>query len=160
MPLPIERRWRDALLDALLPAPGGGLPAMAVVDRRAFWPRFDRTAPLHLRAGFRLATAVLAVLAPRLLGHRGTLAGLDAVARDDVLRRAAHAPVLSELVLVAKLVACFAYFDDPAVQAAARGPQAPGPKSTRDAQGAMPAPAEGVVSTASANGDARREPSS
>ncbi len=158
MPLPIERRWRDALLDALLPAPGSGLPAMAEVDRRAFWPRFDRTAPLHLRAGFRLATAVLAGLAPRLLGHRGTLAGLDAAARDDVVRRAAHAPVLSELVLVAKLVACFAYFDDPAVQAAARGPQAPGPESPRDSQHG--APGSAVSAASSANGDARREPSS
>ena len=121
MPLAFERRWRDDLLDAMLPAPGAGLPAMSAVDRRSFWPRFERTAPLHLRAGFRVATAVLGGIAPRLLGHRGTLATLDAPARDDVLRRAARTPGLSELVLLAKLVACFAYFDDPGVQATVRG---------------------------------------
>ncbi|MFM8412494.1 MAG: hypothetical protein ACKOCT_19750 [Alphaproteobacteria bacterium] len=151
MPLAFERRWRDDLLDAILPAPGGALPAMASVDRRSFWPRFERTAPLHLRAGFRLATAVLGGLAPRMLGHRGTLAGLDAEARDDVGRRAAHAPVLSELVLLAKLVACMAYFDDPAVQTAARGGAPRQPGADLGAHVATDAPAIAKATEAAAN---------
>lgn len=117
-----EARWRDALLDAMIPAPGDGLPALATIDRRTFWPRFERAAPLPLRAGLRLATLLLAGLAPFLLGHRRTLVALDAAARDDVLRRAERLPGAAPLLLVVKLVACFAYFDDAGVQAAARGP--------------------------------------
>jgi hypothetical protein len=73
-----------------------------------------------LRAGLRLATYLLGGIAPFLLGHRRVFARLDDAARDDVLRRAEHLPGGAELLLVVKLVACFAYFDDPGVQATAR----------------------------------------
>lgn len=120
-PFACEARWRDALLDAMLPAPGDGLPPMSSVDRRAFWPRFERHAPWPLQMGFRLATLLLAVVAPPLLGHRHLLPRLDAAARDDVLRRAERLPGGDALLQVVKIVACFAYFDDPGVQATARG---------------------------------------
>jgi len=120
-PFAFEARWRDALLDAMIPEPGNGLPPMARVDRHTFWPRFERAAPWALRFGFRFATYIVAGLAPFLLGHRHVFTRLDAAARDDVLRRAGRLPGGAELVLVVKLVACFAYFDDPSVQATARG---------------------------------------
>jgi hypothetical protein len=119
-PFAFESRWRDALLDAMIPEPGNGLPPMARLDRRSFWPRFERSAPWVLRLGVRVATYGVAGLAPFLLGHRHVFTRLDAAARDDVLRRTERLPGGAALILVVKLVACFAYFDDPNVQAIAR----------------------------------------
>jgi len=121
----IRRRWADALLDAMIPAPGDGLPAMAAIDRSAFWPQFERTAPFEVRIGLRLATCALVVAAPFLLGYRNLFTRLDAAARDDVLRRAANLPGGADLMLLVKLVACFAYFDDPGVQRTARSKATP-----------------------------------
>lgn len=115
------RRWANALLDAMIPAPGDGLPALADVDRSAFWPRFEQTAPLELRVGLSFATCALVVAAPFLLGYRTLFTRLDAAGRDDVLRRASNLPGGADLLLVVKLVACFAYFDDAGVQRIARG---------------------------------------
>ena len=120
MPLSFEARTRDALLDAMIPSPGNGLPALADVDRGAFWPRFAGAAPWTLRLGFRAATWLVGALAPLLLGHRATFARLDDAARDDVLQRTARLPGGDALLLLVKLVACFAYFDDARVQAIAR----------------------------------------
>ena len=120
-PFAFEARWRDALLEAMIPEPGGGLPAMARVERWAFWPRFERSAPLPLRVGLRVATWLIGGVAPFLLGHGRVFTRLDAAAREDVLRRAERLPGGTDLLLVVKLVACFAYFDDPGVQSVARG---------------------------------------
>lgn len=123
-PFAFEARWREALLDAMIPEPGNGLPSMATIDRRAFWPRFEAAAPLALLLGLRIATCLVAGLAPFLLGYRHVFVRLDAAARDDVLHRAERLPGAAPLVLVIKLVACFAYFDDAGVQAVARGTDA------------------------------------
>lgn len=116
----IEARTRDALLDAMIPAPGDGLPAMAELDRRDFWRRFAHAAPWTLRFGFRAATWLVGGVAPIVLGHRTTFARLDDDTRDDVLRRTERLPGGAALLLLVKLVACFAYFDDPRVQRIAR----------------------------------------
>jgi len=71
-PFGFESRWRDALLDALIPSPGNRLPALADVDRGSFWRRFEQAAPWTLRAGFRTASLALGGLAPVLLGYRRT----------------------------------------------------------------------------------------
>ncbi len=118
---PHQPRWRDALLDAMIPAPGGGLPAMADVDRSAFWPRFERTAPIELRLAWRCATVALVAVVPFLLGYRTLFTRLDAAARDDVLRRATRLPGGDPLIQLVKLLACCAYFDDAGVQATVRG---------------------------------------
>lgn len=97
------------------------LPAVPQVDLPAFWRSFDDNAPVHLRAGFRLATVAIAVVLPRLMGHARGLSRLPADDADAVVQRATSLPGLSDLAEVAKLVACFAYFSDPAVQSAARG---------------------------------------
>lgn len=119
LPQPRENRWRDALLAALLPAPGGGLPGLGQLDLSAFWPRFEAAAPVHLRLGLALAVWGAAVLAPLLL-YRRTLPGLAEAQRDAVLQRAAGWPLLGPLLDVAKVVACMAYFADAAVQSAVR----------------------------------------
>lgn len=122
MPLfAFERRWRDALLDAMIPSPGAGLPPMAAIDRSSFWPRFAHAAPIELRFAWRCATVALVAVVPFLLGYRAIFTRLDAAARDDVLRRTSALPGGADLLLLVKLIACFAYFDDPGVQATARG---------------------------------------
>lgn len=115
-----ETRTRDALLDAMIPEPGNGLPALADVARGDFWQRFAGAAPWTLRLGLRAATWLVGGAAPLALGHRATFARLDADARDDVLRRTARLPGGETLLLLVKLVACFAYFDDERVQSIAR----------------------------------------
>lgn len=114
-----EVRLRDALLAAILPAPGRGLPSIDELDLRAFWARFDASAPAHLRVGLRTATLVLGAL-PRLLGYAGSVAELDAEEREGFITRAAELPGASALVEIVKVVASLAYFTDPAVQATAR----------------------------------------
>ena len=114
-----EARLRDALMATILPAPGRGLPAIEDVDLRSFWVRFDAAAPVHLRLGLRVATLVLGAL-PRVLGYRGTLPDLSAEEREAFITRAAGMPGFGELVEIAKVVACLAYFTDPQVQATAR----------------------------------------
>jgi len=111
----LERRWCRALLEACLPGEGG----LESVDLALFWPRFDAVAPLHLRLGLRLATWVLC-FGPLLMLRR-PLARLAPPARDEALRRMARWPGIGELVEVARIVACFALFDDDAVQAQVRG---------------------------------------
>lgn len=115
-----RRSARDALVIAMLGDPGGGLPEPAELDLVRFWARFDRAAPLHLAAGFRVATVVIAVVLPRVMGHRSGLARLDGEAADAVVQRAARLPLITLLVEVAKIVACFAYFSDPRVDAVVR----------------------------------------
>ena len=114
-----EVRYRDALMDALLPAPGRDLPALGELDLRAFWAAFEDAAPTHLRLGLRAACWALG-LAPRVMGFGGTLDTLDADAREAFIVRAVEAPGLAELVEVAKVVAAMAYFSDAEVQRVAR----------------------------------------
>lgn len=65
-----------------------------VVDRARFWSRFDATAPAHLRAAVRFAA----------------------------LWRACGLPLFGPLLLVAKVIACMAYFDDDTNQRRFREP--------------------------------------
>jgi len=119
-PARVRISTREALLHAMVPAPGDGLPALAQVDLRDFWRRFDAAAPLHLRLGLAAAAVLLGQVLP-LLSRGRSLAALSAADQDRVLQRAATLPGLDQLVLVVKVVACLAYFDDPAVDDRVRG---------------------------------------
>jgi len=112
---------RDALVAAMLPAPGGGLPGAGDVDLAAFWPRFDAVAPIHVRLAFRTATFVIAGVLPITLGYRRSLAKLDADTRDAVLQRAAKMPAVAPFVDIVKIVVALAYFDNPHIEAIVRG---------------------------------------
>lgn len=105
----------------MLGDPGEPLPPTTSVDLDAFWVRFDAAAPAHLALGFKVATLLIAVVLPRLMGHASGLAGLDADAADAVVQRAARLPLLNLVTEVAKIVSCFAYFADDDVQAVVRG---------------------------------------
>jgi len=114
---------RQVLLCALLPSPHDGLPALAELDLSHFWSRFDQVAPAHLRFGLNAAAFTLVHLVPRALGHRASLGQLNRPHQDEVLRRSAATPGLSQLVDVGKIVACLAYFDDPKVERRVRAPR-------------------------------------
>lgn len=109
---------RDALMDAMLPSPGPGLPGLGEIDLTAFWAEFDRVAPVHLRLGLWASALVLVTVLPRLLGHRRALDRLDRADQERVLERGAA--LFPPLVLVAKLVAALAWCEDPRVDAALR----------------------------------------
>jgi len=112
---------RDALVAAMLPAPGGLLPAAGDVDLSGFWPRFEAAAPLHLRLAFRTATIVIAGMLPFALGYRRSFVALDEDTREKILQRAAKTPGVAPLLDIVKVVVAFAYFDDPQVEAIVRG---------------------------------------
>lgn len=108
---PPRRTARDALLDAVMPAPGRGLPDPATLDRAAFWSRFATAAPAHVRFAFWLASVLVGGLLSLATEGR-TLAALSPGRRERVVRRAARLPLTRDLLDVAKIVACFAYFED------------------------------------------------
>jgi hypothetical protein len=117
---PLERRWRDAVLDAVLPSPGAGRPGLAELDLAGFWPKFHSAAPWHLRAGFRVAVFAIGAVLPRVCGSLRALPGLDPDRRDAILQRGSRLPLFAELLDVVKLVASLAYFDDASVAAQVR----------------------------------------
>jgi hypothetical protein len=110
---------RDALVRAILGRPRT-LPDPGAVDLGPFWTSFDRDAPLHLRAGFGAAQVLLCSVLPRRLGYLRGLAALPVADRERVLGHAAASPVLAPVLEVAKVVACFAYFEDADVDRAVR----------------------------------------
>lgn len=114
------RSARDALLEAMIPAPGAGLPAMAELNLAAFWARFDAVAPLPLRLGFGGVALLLVYAMPWLLGFGRPWGRLSQGERDRLLERCGASPLLGPTQDLVKLVACFAYFDDGRVQATLR----------------------------------------
>lgn len=111
---------RDALVLAILPRPRPDLPDPARLDRREFWTRFDAAAPPSLRWASHLAALIIVGLLPWILAGR-SWRRLDEPGRDALLRRAAALPGVDDLLDLAKLLACFAWFDDDGVQDAFRG---------------------------------------
>lgn len=112
---------RDALVCAILPAVRPDLPALSALDRRDAWARFDAAAPWTLRAAVAAAGVVVTRILPWVWGYRRPWAALSADERDAVLTRADALPGLADALEVAKLAACFLWFDDARVQDGWRG---------------------------------------
>lgn len=117
--LGFERRWRDALCAAVIPRlDPAALPGLGEVDIDEFWSRFTTAAPVDIRRSLRLAVWVLS-LSPPLLVHRArTFQHLPPELCFRHLDVALHHRrwVIRELTALVKLVACLAYFGDPAVR--------------------------------------------
>jgi hypothetical protein len=103
---------RDAVLMTVLPGAPPPPPA--------FWARLSAAAPPSLWLSLRLIIALLGLLGPPLAGAWRPFPALDPAARARALQRFAALPGLGASVDLLKLIACFAHFDDPAVQAAHR----------------------------------------
>jgi hypothetical protein len=54
-----ERRWRDELCAAMIPAGGADTPGYATVPTDQFWDRFAATAAPTFQLGLRAAVWVL-----------------------------------------------------------------------------------------------------
>jgi len=117
--LPMEQRWRDCLLAAVLPSePATGRPGLGDLDPGDFWDRVRQVAPPLVLLGIRAAVWVLTWSPPLLLGRLRTFGGLSPEQQDALLVRAASSRwyPLRQLVDLLKLMACFAYFRHRAVR--------------------------------------------
>lgn len=122
--LGFERRWRDDLCAAVIPRVDPvGLPGLGEVDTDEFWSRFLVAAPPDVRRSLRLAVWVLTLCPPLLVRSPMTFGHLSSELRDRHLDAALRhrSWVFRELAGLVKLVACLAYFGDPAVRARVSG---------------------------------------
>ncbi len=115
--LAFERRWCQALLEAMIPS-GERQPGIAAVDMAPFWPRFQAAAPPLLRHGLRASVWLLTWLPLIWPGCWRTFGGLNDERRDRFLVAVAGSRffLLRQVVLAVKLVACLAGFHGPAVR--------------------------------------------
>jgi choline dehydrogenase-like flavoprotein len=125
---PLEARWRDALLAAMIP-PDGDRPGLAELDLRAFWQAFEASAPPLLQLGLRAAVAALTLSPPFLLRDVRPFPLLSRAERDRLLEHASASSSFSlrQMVLLLKTVACFAYFREPSTRRAYGEPPLLGP---------------------------------
>lgn len=113
-----ERRWRDALLEAIVPAHGDTVLGLAEVDTANFWPRFQERAPRLLRFGVRASVWLLTFMPLITIGRFRTFGRLSPADRDRCLAKwnGHRSYLVRQLVTTLKIVACFAYFRAPAVR--------------------------------------------
>jgi hypothetical protein len=118
----IERAWAEGLFGAILGTGEGALPPFEAIDTAAFWQRFDEAPPPLVRAGLRPMLHTLTFL-PVVSGFGRPFFRLAADERARFLEQAARHPVpfVRQAVLTLKTLACFAYFDDPAVRSRFEG---------------------------------------
>lgn len=122
--LGFEQRWRDELCAAVIPrVDPAGLPGFGELDTDEFWSRFSSAAPADVRGVLRLAVWVLTLAPPLLVHQPRTFRHLSSDLRgkhlDAALRHRFWA--IRELAGLVKLVACLAYFGDPAVRVRVSG---------------------------------------
>lgn len=125
--LPVERRWRDALVEAMLPRVGEtAMPGVGELDLEPFWRTLGESGSPLLRFGLRASVWGL-TLAPPIVSRRPALfTQLSCDERDEFLRRAAthRLYLVRQLVTTLKSLACFAYFHDPSVRERVRSESA------------------------------------
>lgn len=122
--LSFERRWRDELCAAVVPRIGpAGLPGLGELDTDTFWSRFSAAAPADVQRSLRLSVWVLTLSPPLLVRRPRTFRRLSSELRDKHLDAALrhHWWALREVAGLVKLVACLAYFADPAVRVRVSG---------------------------------------
>jgi hypothetical protein len=114
---PFERRWRDALCAAAIPAHPPAVPGYAAIETDAFWDRFAATAAPTFQLGLRAAVWVLTA-APLARRRPATFARLPGHEQDALLVAALEhrARLVRDLTGVLRLAACMAYFADPDVR--------------------------------------------
>lgn len=127
---PRERRWAEALFAAIIgPVEAHGLPSFASIDHDAFHRAIDTAPGPTFAPGLRAMVYALTfapLVDPRFgkpffaLDPESRLRCMEAMGSDDRY-------VVKQMVSTLKILACFAYFEDPSVRAHARDALAPAP---------------------------------
>lgn len=120
---PRERRWAEALFAAILgPVEEHGLPGFASIDHAAFHRAID-TAPGPMFAPGLRAMVYALTFAPLVDPRfRRPFFALDADARLRCIEAMAsdRRYVVRQMLSTLKILACFAYYEDPRVRATER----------------------------------------
>jgi choline dehydrogenase-like flavoprotein len=134
---PVEKRWAEALFEALLgPVEEHGLPSFASVDKTSFYAAIERAPGPSFAPGLRGMVAA-ATFAPLVHpGFRRPFHLLDPGARlrfvEAMAKRSDYAT--RQLLATLKILATFAYYEDPVVRAR----QSAGPLVTASPRPAAP----------------------
>ncbi len=116
---PHERAWLTQIFEAVLPAETAGLPALDASARSRFFRTIEEaTAPTFL-PGLRVMVHALAALPLGYAGYRRPFFALSLDARRAFVAELATEPSYlgRQLLAAMKILAAFAYFEDPAVRA-------------------------------------------
>ncbi len=117
--LAFERRWAELLFDALLGTGGDeGLPPFEAIDRAAFWQRLAAGTPPYFGPGLRATVYALTFLPVTTPGLRRPLFALPRDARRAFVERLGddERHTVRQMLSTLKILACFAYFEDPQVR--------------------------------------------
>ena len=116
--LGFERRWAEVLFDALL-GTGEGLPSLGELDTGDFWRHLAKSTPPYFGPGLRATVHALTFLPLTMAGFRRPLFALSREARLACVQRleADQRSTVRQLLATAKILACFALFEDPGVRA-------------------------------------------
>ncbi len=112
-----ERRWRDELCRAAVPATAG-LPGWDDLDVARVWVHFEQVAPAALQRAWRLSVWAITVGPRRPTGWPGRVGRLRADDQEARLAawRCRPSRLGRQLDEVVRLVVALAYLDDPAVR--------------------------------------------
>lgn len=116
---PFERRWAEALFEAIL---GGGerddLPRFEVIDRTVFWHALAEAPAPSFGVGLRVFVWTLTLLPLADRRWRRPFVALPREARLLAVSEWERSPsyAVRQMLAALKMLACFAYFDDPLVR--------------------------------------------
>ena len=123
-----EKVWAEAIFEAVLgPVEDHGLPAFRDVDRTTFWRAIETAPGPSFGMGLRAMVAALTFRPLAHRAHRRPLHALDRTERTRFLESletdASYAT--RQMLTTMKMLASFAYFDDPSVRAHFRPAEMP-----------------------------------
>jgi len=117
--LDFERRWAELLFDAVL-GTGERFPSLGSLDTGTFWRHLAQATPPYFGPGLRATVHALTFLPLTMPGFRKPLFALSREQRLDCVAKLDADPRLSvrQLLSTAKILACFALFEDEGVRRA------------------------------------------
>jgi hypothetical protein len=117
---PWERAWAEALFASVLgPTEDEGLPSFESVDRTVFWRALESAPAPTFGPGLRAMVHGLTFLPVLDVRYGKPFFALDRAARARFIEGLHDDPryLVRQMLATMKMLACFAYFDDPAVRA-------------------------------------------